>query len=197
MQIPDSNKKRQSEAIRGGAHFENHIKDTLNKNSKLIEHKIEVFDGKELIKMPNLLNQILLPLPRYQPNWRDLNLTAVDKDRKKVLAVISCKLSLHGRFPETLFYSLVYKEIYPKVKVILVTPDKGNQKNPAKWRSEWGNEKKPTKNRALVDKYLFGVYIENRYLNDYLHISGETQFGGKVKPFSNLVSDIIYWKSQV
>jgi len=194
MPAQDSTKKRQSDATRGGAKFESHIKNFLNESSELKRHKIQIFDGKEIVKNPLLLDQLSIPLEDYQPKWRDFYLTAVNIETREPIALISCKLSLHGRIPETLFYSLIYKEINPSLKVVLVTPDKGKQKTPTKWKSEWGTNDEPTKSRAFARKYLTGVYVDNPYLRNILGFSESTKLGGNIKPFSQLVHDLINWK---
>jgi len=191
----DSTKKRQSDANRGGAKFELYVKNSLNENLELQRQKIRIFDGKEIINDPGLFNQIAIPLRGYQPTGRDIDLVAVDLEKRKAIALICCTLSLHGRLPETLFYSLLYKKIKPSLKVILATPDKGKQKSSSTWKSEWGTKKEPLKSRALAEKFLHGVYVDNAYLNNQLHLSGTTAIGGKIKPFSKLIVDLVSWKN--
>lgn len=69
------------------------------------------------------------------------------------LVIVSCKLSLHNRLTETLFWSTLY---YPKgIRVVLSTPDKGQG-----GKSEWGRPDRPNKNRQLARRFLAGVYVE-------------------------------------
>ncbi len=50
----------------------------------------------------------------------DVDLVVINKNEEnEPLAVISCKTSLHGRFTETLFYAVVWKQLKPNLKVVL------------------------------------------------------------------------------
>jgi hypothetical protein len=91
--------------------------------------------------------------------WGDIDLVAVTTEEKIPICVISCKTSLHGRFTETLFWSLLYR-MMTKIKVVLATSDAGSGKE-GELRSEWGKPEKPNKNRLLAEAFLDGVYVEN------------------------------------
>ncbi len=67
----------------------------------------------------------MLSLPLKASNtsksvWGDLDLVAVKGEIPKT--VISCKTSLHGRFTETLFWSLLFRML-TRIKVVLATSD--------------------------------------------------------------------------
>lgn len=112
------------------------------------------------------------------------------------IAIISCKLSLHGRFTETLFYSLLFRTI-SKIKVVLATPDAGRGQK-GKWTSEWGTYDNPTKDRLLAESYLDGVYVENvpEFIKD-MKPNERTSLGGIVKPLSDLPNDLISWAEEI
>ncbi len=86
---------------------------------------IKILKGNEIPKNSALWKKLSIPTKVSaieESVWGDIDLVAT-KDNMPI-AVISCKLSLHGRFTETLFYSLLFK-IITKVKFVLATPDAG------------------------------------------------------------------------
>ncbi len=103
----------------------------------------------------------------------------------RAIVVVSCKLSLHNRLTETLFYSLLYHR--KGIRVVLVTPDKGRA-----GRSEWGTPEQPTKNRLLARYFLSGVYIgyETGLFSPPKVRAG---FGDIVRPLEVLPKDIQSW----
>ncbi|MFN3422611.1 MAG: BsaWI family type II restriction enzyme, partial [Armatimonadota bacterium] len=104
---------------------------------------------------------------------------------KRAIIVVSCKLSLHNRLTETLFYSLLY---YQKgIRVVLATPDKGQA-----GRSEWGTLKRPTKNRLLARCFLSGVYI-GYDTGLFPPPEVRAEFGDVVRPLEDLPKDIQRW----
>ncbi len=107
----------------------------------------------------------------------------VAKDEEP-LVIVSCKLSLHNRLTETLFWSVVYQR--EGIRVVLVTPDKGQG-----GRSEWGRPGRPNKNRQLARRFLAGVYVENH--PDFCPPTVKTNFGDIVKPLRQLPEDIRRW----
>lgn len=101
------------------------------------------------------------------------------------IVVVSCKLSLHNRLTETLFYSLLYHQ--KGIRVVLATPDKGQAGH-----SEWGTPERPTKNRLLARCFLSGVYIGyDTGLFSPPKIRAE--FGDIVRPLEDLPKDIQRW----
>ena len=142
----------------------------------------------------NLKELFLIPVRGFNKKWGDVDLVAKNLETNNPIALISCKTSLHGRFSETLFYSIVYKTRIPDLKVVFATPDKGKQDSD-QWKSEWGTLTKPTKDRLLAETYLDGVYVDNDYLNGVMGFEGKTTLGGKIRPFSQLGTDIIQWNN--
>jgi len=125
--------------------------------------------------------------------WGDIDLVAYINSFP--IAIISCKLSLHGRFTETLFYSLLFRTI-SKIKVVLATPDSGRGQK-GRWTSEWGTYDSPTKDRLLAESYLDGVYVENvpEFIKD-MKPDERTSLGGIVKPLSDLPKDLTSWAEE-
>ena len=188
-------RERQSRVVKTGSNWEEYVR--LYVNDKLKRTGIEVIYGKSenSIRSRSLLlwKSLSLPLKSSKSReaiWGDIDLIAVKGDSP--IAVISCKLSLHGRFTETLFWSLLFKTL-TRVKVVLATPDAGRgQKD--EWQSEWGTPQEPTKDRLLAESYLEGVYVENlEEFCKYLEAPQGTVFGGIVRPLSELPEDIQRW----
>ncbi|MFZ8852220.1 MAG: BsaWI family type II restriction enzyme [Armatimonadota bacterium] len=109
--------------------------------------------------------------------------TVVAKDEEP-LVIVSCKLSLHNRLTETLFWSILYHR--QGVRVVLATPDKGQNGS-----SEWGQPNRPNKNRQLARRFLAGVYVENH--PEFCPPTVKTHFGDVVKPLKQLPEDIRRW----
>lgn len=106
------------------------------------------------------------------------------------IAVISCKTSLHGRFTETLFWSLLYR-LLTKIKVVLATSDTGSGEK-GKLKTEWGSPEKPNQNRLLAEAFLDGVYVEN--VPEFCpELVEPTVFGGIVRPLAELPEDLKRW----
>jgi len=185
-------RERQRRVTLSGGRWEEYVK--LFLNEKLQGTDIEVIYGKseEEIKGRSLTLWRMLSLPLkastvQESVWGDLDLLAVKGEIP--ITVISCKTSLHGRFTETLFWSLLYRML-TRTKVVLVTPDAGSGK-PEELRSEWGTPEKPSKNRSLAESYLDGVYVEN--VTEFCKLSEPTTLGGIVRPLSELPDDIKRW----
>jgi hypothetical protein len=122
--------------------------------------------------------------------WGDIDLVAVKS--KIVVAVISCKLSLHGRFTESLFYSLLFR-MTSRTKFVLATPDAGRGQT-GKWSSEWGKPEEPTKDRMLAESYIDGVYVEN--VTEFClgkKLTEHTYLGGIIRSIDELPEDLIRW----
>jgi len=109
------------------------------------------------------------------------------------ITIISCKTSLHGRFTETLFWSLLYRML-TKVRVVLATCDAGSGK-PGDLKSEWGTPENPNDYRLLAESYLDGVYVEN--VPEFCTLQEPTALGGIVRPLSELPSDINRWSQEI
>ncbi len=189
------NQERQATVSREGTKFELYVKNTLNDAFIAQNKNIRILNGNEVFKDPDLKDHFTIPVRGFNKNWGDVDLVAKDLDTKHPIALISCKLSLHGRFSETLFYSKIYREKIPDLRVVFATPDKGRQSKPGIWQTEWGTAEKPTKDRAFAETFLNGVYIDNEYRIREWELNGATILGGKIKPFTQLAGDIIKWKS--
>ena len=115
------------------------------------------------------------------------------------VVIVSCKISLHGRLTETLFYSLYYR-ITNKIKFVLATPDKGKQVTKQKWETEWGTPTNPSKDRVLSMLFLDGVYVDNvpEFMPEGFDAkSDRTVLGGIVRHLSELPLDILRWYEDV
>lgn len=115
------------------------------------------------------------------------------------VVIVSCKLSLHGRLTESLFYSLYYR-LTRKIRYVLATPDKGKQSSHARWESEWGSESSPTKDRILASVFLDGVYVENEaaFLPKAFRTGEDrTVYGGIVRPLDRLLPDTLRWYDEL
>ena len=188
------NQERQATVSREGSKFELYVKNTLDDVFIAQKQNISILNGNEVFRDPHLKEHFTIPVRGFNKNWGDVDLVAKDLDTNHPIALISCKLSLHGRFSETLFYSKIYREKIPDLKVVFATPDKGRQSQPGIWKSEWGTVQNPTKDRAFAETFLHGVYIDNEYRISEWGLIGATVLGGKIKPFAQLDSDILSWK---
>jgi len=188
------NQERQATVSREGAKFELYVKNTLNDAFTAQNQNIRILNGNEVFKDSDLKDHFTIAVRGFKKNWGDVDLVAKDLDTNHPIALISCKLSLHGRFSETLFYSKIYREKIPDLNVVFATPDKGRQSKPGIGQSEWGTAQTPTKDRAFAETFLHGVYIDNDYLRREWGFIGTTVLGGKIKPFSQLGRDIVSWK---
>lgn len=177
--------------VKAGGSWENYVQ--LFLSEKLKKTDIRILKGNEIPKNSLLWKKLSIPTKVSaieESVWGDIDLVAV-KD-KLPIAVISCKLSLHGRFTETLFYSLIFRML-TKVKFVLATPDAGRGQS-GKWASEWGTPEAPTKDRILAESYLDGVYVEN--VEDFCKdrkSEEHTALGGIVRSLNELSADLIGW----
>ena len=184
-------KEHQSRVVKAGGSWENYVQ--LFLSEKLKKTNIRILKGNEISKNSPLWKKLSIPTKVStieESVWGDIDLVAV-KDNLPV-AVISCKLSLHGRFTETLFYSLIFRML-TKVKFVLATPDAGRGQS-GKWASEWGTPEAPTKDRILAESYLDGVYVEN--VEDFCKdrkSEEHTALGGIVRSLNELSADLIGW----
>lgn len=187
-------RERQARVEKAGRKWEDYVR--LFLNEKLEGTGVEVIVGKrkEEVKRRSLRLWKMLSIPIKASTiqefvWGDIDLVAVKDDIP--IAVISCKVSLHGRFTETLFWSLLFRTL-TRIKVVLATPDGGRGQE--KWVSEWGTPEDPTKDRLLAESYLDGVYVENveAFCKNIKPEEG-TALGGIVRPLSELPKDLVRW----
>jgi hypothetical protein len=197
--MEETAKQRQSRVVKSGGRWEEYVR--LYLNEKLEGTGIGVIYGKSGESVKNrsqtLWKFLSMPLKSshlQETVWGDIDLVAVKGDLP--IAVISCKLSLHGRFTETLFWSLLYRML-TKIKVVLATPDAGRGQN-NKWSSEWGTPELPTKDRLLAQSYLDGVYVENvpEFCKD-IKPGEATVLGEIIRPLTELPEDIQRWAEEI
>jgi len=190
----ESIEERQRRVQQSGQDWERYVELFLKEN---LPPHIKVKSGKRINRDSQLGKRLSIPLKsslRAEEAWGDIDLVA--HINSFPIAIISCKLSLHGRFTETLFYSLLFRTI-SKTKVVLATPDAGRGQK-EKWVSEWGTYDNPTKDRLLAESYLDGVYVENvpEFIKD-MKPNERTSLGGIVKPLSDLPKDLISWAEEI
>lgn len=131
-------RERQSRVVLSGGKWEEYVR--LYLNEKLQDTGIEVIYSKSEQQIKerslDLWKRLSMPLKTSINSdlvWGDIDLVAIKKNVP--MATISCKLSLHGHFTETLFWSLLFKML-TRIKVVLATPDAG--RGGKEWQSEWG-----------------------------------------------------------
>ncbi len=191
-------RERQSRVVLSGGRWEEYVR--LYLNERLQGSGIEVIHGKREseIKLRSLTLWRMLSLPLkastlQESVWGDIDLVAVKGELP--MAVISCKVSLHGRFTETLFWGLLYSAL-SKIKVVLATPDGGRGKD--RWESEWGTPEEPSKDRLLAESYLDGVYVENvDEWCKYIKPREGSVLGGIVQPLSELPEELKKWAEEI
>ncbi len=177
--------ERQRFVQKSGKDWENQVMNFVNRGLRSLGSNLAVIKGSAISKNTPLWNKLAIPVGppgSQQKIWGDIDLAVIDGSGNP-FAVISCKVSLHGRFSETLFYAVVLKELVSSIKVLFATPDKGRQQK-GTWQSEWGSEERPTKDRKLGPHYLDGIYILNK----------KTKLGGMVKPLEALHKDLVNWE---
>jgi len=196
--VQETAEERQSRVARSGGKWENYVQAYLKK--KLQGTDIEVISGRSesAIKERGQRLWKMLSLPSkasmvQDTIWDDIDLVAVKGEIP--IVVISCKVSLHGRLTETLFWSLLYRML-TRIKVVLATPDGG--RGGEEWQSEWGTPEEPTKDRLLAESYLDGVYVENvKEWCKNIRPDQETALGGIIRPLEELPDDIIRWEEEL
>ncbi len=192
----ETKREHQSRVSRAGGSWEEYVKIFLN--DRLKDSGMEVIVGKyeENVKKRSQMLWKFLSMPlkastKEESIWGDIDLVAVKGEIP--ITIISCKVSLHGRFTETLFWSLLYRTL-GRIKVVLATPDGGRQSKEDTWASEWGTTDNPTKDRLLAESYLDGVYVENvAEWCKYIKPDEGTALGGIVRPLEELPEDLKRW----
>lgn len=185
--------ERQSRVSKSGRGWEDYVQQYLS--AKLQGTDIQILRGDDIPENSLLWKKLAIPTKAsttVESVWGDVDLVAMKDDI--VISIISCKLSLHGRFTETLFYSLLFRMI-SRIKFVLATPDAGRASKTDKWTSEWGKPEEPTKDRILAESYIEGVYVQN--LEEYCKhkkANESTWLGGIVRDLSELPSDIRRWE---
>jgi len=191
--------ERQSRVARIGDLWERHVRQILNE--RLMDKGIEVIIGKNekdvKERSKTLWKMLSVPIrasTTCDSVWGDVDLVAV-KDNIPI-SVISCKVSLHGRFTETLFWSLLFRQL-TRTKMVLATPDGGRAGKKGIWQSEWRTAENPTKDRLLAESYLEGVYVENsREFCSDIRNGESTSMGGIIRPLNELPDDLLRWSEE-
>jgi len=187
-------KERQARVQKAGGDWEEYVRLFLNEKLQGTGMEVIVGKGEEEVKKRSLRLWKMLSIPIkastiQESVWGDIDLVAAKGDIP--IAVISCKVSLHGRFTETLFWSVLFR-VLTRIKVVLATPDGGRGQE--KWASEWGTSENPTKDRLLAESYLDGVYVENvEAFCKNIRPKESTALGGIVRPLSELSHDLVRW----
>ena len=179
--VHESVRQRQGEVQKTGEDWEDEVIEILQ--PQLNKHGIKVVKGKKEDIRTFFWKQLFIPTKR-DGVWGDIDLIVYNQ-KNKVIAVISCKVSLHGRFTESLFYWLLFKTLKRPFKFVFATNDKG--RGQGEWKSEWGSNEKPTKDRELAEKYTDGVYVKNE----------NTKLGGILHPIEQLAEDILKWDKEL
>jgi hypothetical protein len=130
----ESVRERQSRVVKAGGGWEDYVMPFLNNNLKGTGIEVIIGKNESAVKKRSQVLWERLSIPTKTSTiqssiWGDIDLVAIKNDLP--ITIISCKLSLHGRFTETLFWSLLFR-ILTHTKVVLVTPDAGRGK-PPKW----------------------------------------------------------------
>lgn len=191
-------RERQIRVVKAGGKWEDYVRFFLSEKLQGTGIEVIVGKGEEEIKKRSLRLWKMLSIPIkastiQESIWGDIDLVAVKGDIP--IAVISCKISLHGRFTETLFWSLLFRTL-SRIKVVLATPDGGRGQE--RWASEWGTPENPTKDRLLAESYLDGVYVENvETFCKNIKPKESTAIGGIVRPLSELPEDLIRWGEEI
>lgn len=165
---------------------------------KIAAQRIEIIIGKneqDVQERSKILWRMLSTPIRasttHDSVWGDIEVVAV-KDNIPI-TVISCKVSLHGRFAETLFWSVLFR-LQTRTRMVLATPDGGRAGKKGVWQSEWDTCENPTKDRLLVESYLGGVSAENsREFCSDIREDEATAVGGITRPLNELSDDLLRW----
>ena len=114
--VHESVKARQGEVQKTGEDWEDEVISIIS--PKLNKHEIKVVKGKKKGIKEFFWKQLYIPTKKTGV-WGDIDLIVYNKNNK-VIAVISCKVSLHGRFTESLFYWLLFKTLKRPFRFVLL-----------------------------------------------------------------------------
>jgi len=158
-------------------------------------------------------------------DYPDLDLFALIKPKSedgvwRLLAIISCKVSFHARHTESTFWGLLIR-ITSDIPYVVVTEDRDIYKPKA---SELGVScAKSTATRRLLESFADGIYLVKKYRDEndpaliqdiaykraYLQqnsnkvvfddptILNHTQYCHCVRPFDNLIQDLLRWRVEI
>ena len=180
--VHESVRVRQGEVQKTGDKWEDEVISIIM--PKVQKYGLKIVKGKKKEIKDFFWKQLFIPTKR-KGVWGDIDLIVSNNDNK-VITIISCKVSLHGRFTESLFYWLLFRKTLNRpFKFVFATNDKG--RGQGKWSSEWGSNSSPTKDRELAEAYTDGVYVKNP----------NTKLGGVLKSIEQLADDIIKWNKEL
>ena len=179
--VDESVRIRQGQVQQTGQSWEDEVITIIE--NELKKNGIKIVKGRKDEIKTFFWKQLYIPTKRTGV-WGDIDLIAYNQ-KNRVIAIISCKVSLHARFTESLFYWLLFKTLKRPFKFVFATNDKG--RGQGQWKSEWGTNEKPTKDRELAEAYTDGVYVKNP----------STKLGGILKPIEQLADDIIKWSKEL
>ena len=181
--VHDSVRERQGQVQETGDLWESEVISLLL--PKIKKYNLNIVKGKKKEIRSMFWEQLKVPTKRNGV-WGDIDLIVYNEKGMKVISVISCKVSLHGRFTESLFYWLLFRKTLNKpFRFVFATNDKG--RGQGEWKSEWGTNEKPTKDRELAESYTDGVYVKNP----------DTKLGGILRPIEELADDLIKWNGEL
>jgi len=219
-----------------GREFEGIVAEILN--AFLTDHELVVVGGREKILRKaigdpstarELVNFTKLPVKRQctQSQIEDypdsdlfvLREPAAPGKQYRLLAIINCKVSFHGRHTETCFWGQAVRAS-SQIKYICVTEDRDTYSK----RSELGQScQRATAKRRLLECFTDRVYTIKRYptrdsplldadiqqkrllvaqtpdavVFDDPSRMRHTEYCHLVRPFDELATDLIYWKRDV
>lgn len=176
-------RQRQGDVQKTGDDWEAEVINIISPILK--EQNISIVKGKKKDVREKFWKQLYVPTKR-KGVWGDIDLIVFNEKDNTVITVISCKVSLHGRLTESLFYWLLFRgKLNRSFRFVFATNDKG--RGQGKWMSEWGSNESPTKDRELAEEYTDGVYVNNP----------QTKLGGILLPITQLAKDIIKWNREL
>ncbi len=233
--------RHQSKKAKVGRKLEENVKfilnNILNKESIYIFSIKEIESGKSIDEPEKIIDFIKVRFPsdcdqQYRVDLPDTDLVVMYKKEDHVteeskwivLAIVSCKVSLHGRETESTFWAMTLQ--HHPMRMVFVTEDKDRYEK----KTELGTCEKPTAARRRLETFMDRVYIIKEYGNGHGHnniandvaefynVFDKVQATGyrspettifddcdtkshcgycnKVKPLDDLISDIMMWKME-
>lgn len=166
-----------------GANLENKVYNDINNalSDKLKEHKKSLHLGRTL---RSTRKDIFKKMCIYSINKSfdgDTDIIIYDEKHDIPEMIISTKTSIRERFYQVAYTRYLYREKYPNIEIWFVTNEnKGIKTKDGSWKSELGTEQRPTKPRQLGNYHHIPIFSSN----------AKTNFGGCVKPYSDLNKEI-------
>ncbi|MCX7610065.1 MAG: BsaWI family type II restriction enzyme [Ignavibacterium sp.] len=187
----------------------------------------KVVNDKKIIEQIIDYNKLPVKRPCDQKQLEDypdtdLFILLKTKTHWRVLGVINCKVSFHSRHTMVTFWGLAVR-IGSNIKYVCVTEDK-DQYHPVRPRSEFGKScEESTAVRRLLESFVDRTYIIKTYELNSIEIQKDiekfsialkkgtvksicfdnpkhkyhTKYCVSVRPFDDLIFDIIRWKEEI